>query len=68
MEVSFEVFRSNINSWNNLFIQAANFATSIGREKVISISHSCDNNDAVVSVWYWTKRKETNILGIGELE
>jgi hypothetical protein len=67
-QVKFEIFRSIINSWENLFEQAANFASSLGREKFINISHSCDSNDAVVTVWYWAERKETNILGIREPE
>jgi hypothetical protein len=53
MEVRFEVFRGVWASWNDLFQQAAEFATQIGRERLISISHSCDNNEGVVTVWYW---------------
>ncbi len=55
MEVKFEVFRSSVNSWDNLFEQAADFATSVGSEKVINISHSCDNGDGVVVIWYWSE-------------
>ena len=53
MEVKFEVFRSSLESWQSLFQQAADFANSIGQENLISISHSEDNNEGVVTVWYW---------------
>lgn len=53
MKVRFEVFRSSLASWESLFQQAADFATSIGQEKLISISHSEDANEGVVTVWYW---------------
>ena len=42
-----------MSSWDTLFDEASNFATSIGKERLISISHSEDNNDGVVVVWYW---------------
>ncbi|HRH45525.1 MAG TPA: hypothetical protein PKY82_28055 [Pyrinomonadaceae bacterium] len=53
MRVKFEHFRGTLISWQSLFQQAADFATSIGKEKLISISHSEDNNEGVVTVWYW---------------
>jgi hypothetical protein len=40
-------------TWNQLFQEAADFATSIGRDRLIGISHSEDHNDGVVTVWYW---------------
>lgn len=51
--VRFEIFRGTLASWPDLFKQAAAFATEIGRERVISISHSEDQQDGVVAVWYW---------------
>jgi hypothetical protein len=53
MRVNFEVFRSSFDSWETLFQQAADFAESIGKENLISISHSEDANEGVVTVWYW---------------
>ncbi|MFH5803014.1 hypothetical protein [Alienimonas sp. DA493] len=53
MTVQFRLFRSSMSSWETLFQEAADFATSVGREHVISISHSEDQNDGVVTVWYW---------------
>ena len=40
-------------SWDELFSQAAEFATTLGRERLITISHSADHSDGVVTVWYW---------------
>lgn len=50
--VEFMVFRSSYISWEELFRQAADFATQIGPERVISISHSADRGDGVVTVWF----------------
>jgi len=54
-KVEFEVMRSPVSSWDSLFGKAADFATWIGRDRVISISHSSDDVDSVVTVWYWSK-------------
>ena len=59
-EVKFRIFRSPFSSWNTLFEEAAEFATLMGRDRVISISHSADNVDGVVTVWYWSKSNTRN--------
>ena len=41
-------------AWEDLFAQAAYFATEIGPERVLSISHPDDRSDGMVTVWYWT--------------
>jgi hypothetical protein len=51
--VVFRTFRGRLATWNALFEDAAAFASSVGRERVISISHSGDQGDGVVTVWYW---------------
>ena len=53
MRVEFRIFRGTFNSWEDLFTEAAEFATSLGRERLINISHSEDKNEGVVTVWYW---------------
>jgi hypothetical protein len=53
MSVKFKFFRGRIASWTSLFSQAGEFASQFDPSRVISISHSCDNGDAVVTVWYW---------------
>ena len=67
LQVKFEIFRSDVNSWKSLFKSASNFATLIGPERVINISHSADRNDGLVTVWYWNE-EDANILGIQEPE
>jgi hypothetical protein len=51
--VQFEIFRGVMASWPELFEKASAFATNIGQERLISISHSEDQQDGVVAVWYW---------------
>lgn len=53
MTVKFKLFRGVFSSWESLFAQAGEFATSLGKERLISISHSADRSDGVVTVWYW---------------
>jgi hypothetical protein len=53
MRMEFEIFRGVWASFDQLFAEAAAFATSLGRERVVSISHSEDKDDGVVTVWYW---------------
>jgi len=52
-KVLLKVYRGVWTSWNDLFTEASNFAASIGKERLISISHSEDENDGIVTVWYW---------------
>ena len=53
MRVRFRVFRSAFKSWEDLLQEVADFATSLGPDSLISISHSEDRNEGVVTVWYW---------------
>ena len=55
MVMNYRKFRSSVKTWDHLLQQAAEFATSIGEERLVSISQSCDHSDAVVTVWYWDK-------------
>ena len=54
-KVKFVTFRGILKSWEELFEQAAEFASKMDRERLISISHSEDGNDGVVTVWYWSR-------------
>jgi hypothetical protein len=56
--VRFKMFRGTIATWDQLFTEAGEFATSVGRERLISISHSEDQQDGVVTVWYWAESGE----------
>ena len=53
------MFRGTLVTWQSLFTKAAQFATEIGPERVLSISHSEDQGDGVVTVWYWTTEEKT---------
>ncbi len=53
MKVKYEVFRGTLSIWESLFKEASEFASSVGPDRVINISHSCDHSDGVVTVWYW---------------
>ena len=53
MRATFRLFRGTFASWEQLFDEAAAFATQVGPERLISISHSEDENHGVVAVWYW---------------
>ncbi len=53
--VEYQVFRGTLATWDDLFAQAAAFASELGPERLISISHSEDNDDGVVAVWFWSE-------------
>ncbi len=55
MKVKFESFRGLFASWETLFTQASEFASKIGKERVINISHSDNHSKGVVTVWYWSE-------------
>jgi hypothetical protein len=54
MQVKYKMFRGTLTSWNELFEDAARYATDLGEIRVINISHSCAGSDGVVMVWYWS--------------
>lgn len=56
MVVTYKMFRGVTRSWESLFTEAAAFASFLGRERLIGISHSEDKQDGVVAVWYWSER------------
>ena len=56
--VRYEVFRGTFASWDKLFEDAAAFASRVGPERLITISHSEDTDDGVVCVWYWSNSGE----------
>ena len=50
--VKHKYFKS-LRPWDELLGEAGEFATKIGRERLISISHSHTGFEGVVAVWYW---------------
>lgn len=43
-----------LSSWDQLFQEAAEFASEIGPDRLINISHSADAGDGVIAIWYWS--------------
>lgn len=52
--LTFQSYRGTLATWDELFGAAARFASDLGPERVLNISHSADEDDGVVTVWYWT--------------
>jgi hypothetical protein len=53
MQARYRIFRGTLASWESLFDEATAFASTLGPDRLISISHSEDQNQGVVVVWYW---------------
>jgi len=53
MEVRYRYFRGTMCSWDDLFGDAARFASAVGLSRLINVSHSADGADGTVVVWYW---------------
>lgn len=53
MRVVYNHFRGTFKSWKQLFQEASDFATEVGQERLISISHSAEGAEGIVTVWYW---------------
>jgi len=51
--VKFESFQGTLASWDELFSEAAEFASQLAPDRLITISHSADKSTGVVTVWYW---------------
>ena len=49
----FKLFQSSLTTWESLFAEAAEFASQLGPERLITVSHSADQGEGVVAVWYW---------------
>ena len=55
MRTHFKEFKSSTKFWTTMFEEAAEFASTIGQDRLITITQSCDHNTAVIVVWYWDK-------------
>jgi hypothetical protein len=66
MKAAFKHFASVNKSWETMFTEAAAFATEVGRDRVIGISHSHGGGQelfgtggtGVVTVWYWEPERD----------
>ncbi len=64
--VQFRMFRSTLKTWEDMFSEAAEFASMLGTKRLISISHSADSNDGVIVVWYWATDDDPNAARTGQ--
>lgn len=55
MYTHYRMFKSSIKSWQTILNEVSSFASTLGPERLINITQSCDQNSAVVVVWYWDK-------------
>jgi len=53
MRVLYKHFRGAFKTWRTLFQDASDFATEVGPDRLVSISHSEQGIEGVVTVWYW---------------
>jgi len=53
MRVLFKAFDSKMASREKLFKAASEFASYIGPERLITLSHSEDRDNIVITIWYW---------------
>ena len=50
--MKFKLFKGTLIGWQELFQQAADFATELGPNRLRAISHSGSNGRGIVTVWY----------------
>jgi hypothetical protein len=53
VQVRHRLFRSTIKSWEKLCQEAAEFATTVGKDRLINISVAQGDTGGVIFVWYW---------------
>jgi hypothetical protein len=58
MKLRFKKFTAIMKSWEDVFGEAADFASRLPTDRLLTISHSCDNSEGVVAVWFWATDDE----------
>ena len=55
MKVRHKLFESTFKSWESLCDEAAAFASTVGRDRLIniSVSQADTGGKGVIFVWYW---------------
>jgi hypothetical protein len=53
MQVQVKVFSSNARSMGDIAAEAAEFASTINPDRLVSISHTKEDTGIWVCVWYW---------------
>jgi len=54
MRITFKAFDSKMASREKLFKAGLEFANKLKREDIVSITHTEDRDNIVLTVWYWT--------------
>jgi hypothetical protein len=57
MRLFFKVFDSKMASREKLFKAAVEFANQIGRDRLMTLSHSEDRDNIVITIWYWAEEE-----------
>ncbi len=57
MRLFFKAFDSKMASREKLFKAAVEFANQIGRERLLTLSHSEDRDNIVITIWYWAEEE-----------
>lgn len=55
MRITFKAFDSKMASREKLFKAGLEFANKLEPDKLITITHSEDRDNIVLTVWYWTE-------------
>lgn len=58
MQVLFKCWDSKMASREKLFKAATDFATKLGPDRLINITHSEDRDNIVITIWYWGEQEE----------
>src|ERR1700683_375849 len=58
MRVLFKSWDSKMASREKLFKAATEFATKLGQDRLINITHSEDRDNIVITLWYWGDQEE----------
>jgi hypothetical protein len=53
MPLFFKSFDSKMASREKLFKAAVEYANQLGRERILTLSHSEDRDNIVITIWYW---------------
>ena len=59
MKVFFKIYDSKMASREKLFKVATEFANQIGPDRLITLTHSEDRDNIVLTIWYFTDEPES---------
>jgi len=61
MRVVFKTFESQFATRQKILQKAAGFASELGAERLINITHSEDHNNSIITIWYWAGEGEKDV-------